>query len=177
MEIGAFVRGIDLSTGELSPPVKEMVRTLGDMKGCYAVEGEESTVVYRVLQPEGQMSKEITYAVTVLMPGKVGNEYFMTKGHFHKRPEAGEIYLCLRGEGLVLLQSRLGLVETAQMRRGSIVHVPPGTAHRTINTGSENMIFIAFYSPDAGHDYESVTKSGFAKRVVEVDGRAELVDR
>ncbi|MBI5000823.1 MAG: cupin domain-containing protein [Euryarchaeota archaeon] len=176
MDIKAFAHTIDPETGALSGPFRETRRTIADLKGHFAAEGAPETLVYIVLEPVEQQNRDMTYAVTVLMPGKVGAEYFMTKGHFHKRNDAGEVYYCLRGNGLVLLQSRLGIVETIEMRPNGVVYVPPATAHRTVNTGAERLVFVAFYSPDAGHDYDSIAKSGFVKRVVENEGRPALVD-
>ena len=118
----------------------------------------------------------MTYALTVMAPGKVGSEYHMTKGHFHKRNDAGEIYICMSGEGSLLLQDRLGAVEKVDMSKGDVAYVPPGVAHRSVNTGKDELAFLAIYSPDAGHDYESIVKRGFSKRLVERGGRAILED-
>src|SRR5689334_812016 len=36
------------------------------------------------------------YGITYIHPGVVGNEYFMTKGHFHKIRNRGEFYCTLQ---------------------------------------------------------------------------------
>lgn len=46
--------------------------------------------------------------VTHLRAGNVGDEFFMTRGHFHQRREQGEVYFGLRGCGLLLLQTEAG---------------------------------------------------------------------
>jgi oxalate decarboxylase/phosphoglucose isomerase-like protein (cupin superfamily) len=40
------------------------------------------------------------------MTGKVGKEYFMTKGHFHMRPDRAEFYRGVRGEGMLIMMDR-----------------------------------------------------------------------
>ena len=45
------------------------------------------------------------------------------------------------------------------------VYVPPRWVHRTVNTGPEPLVFLASYFAGAGHDYASVERSGFSRRV------------
>jgi glucose-6-phosphate isomerase len=66
----------------------------------------------------------------------VGNEYFMTRGHFHARREQGEVYFGLRGSGLLLLQDEQGQARFEQVFAGSVHIIPGFTAHRLINTGA-----------------------------------------
>ena len=46
-----------------------------------------------------------------LYPGKIGNEYFMTKGHFHSILETAEIYYTLSGEGYMVMETRMEIPE------------------------------------------------------------------
>jgi glucose-6-phosphate isomerase len=55
------------------------------------------------------------------------------------------------------------------------VYVPPGWAHRTVNTGDDDLIFLAVYFGDAGHDYAAIEDSGFAVRVLATSDGAEVV--
>nr|NIO36255.1 glucose-6-phosphate isomerase [Candidatus Bathyarchaeota archaeon] len=50
------------------------------------------------------------------------------------------------------------------------------TAHRSVNTGSDRLVFFAAYPSDAGHDYLSTERKGFAKVVVEGDGKPVVKD-
>ena len=57
-------------------------------------------VVYKV--EDHRASEEpgdLIYGTTVMMPGKVGNEFFMTRGHQHQKAECAETYFGLSGEG------------------------------------------------------------------------------
>ena len=46
----------------------------------------------------------VKFCISKLYPGVVGEECFMTKGHYHTVLETGEIYLCLRGQGLMMMK-------------------------------------------------------------------------
>ena len=152
-----------------------MARKGRDLAGCYAAEPEAETVHYEVyeLEPAGRMR----LAVTLMRPGKVGNEYHMTKGHFHEDPEAGEIYFGLAGKGLLLMQTKEGETREVELTSGSAACIPPGWAHRSVNTGDEDFVFLAVFPEDAGHDYAAIETEGFKMRVVEVDGKAAVVPK
>ena len=144
---------------------KEMVGALSDKNPLIYT-------VYEMTAPEepGQLS----YATTILYPGKVGDEYYMTKGHFHSKENTGEIYFGISGRGLLIMQKD-GLIETTRMEEGIVAYVPPGWAHRSVNTGSENFVFLASYPADAGHDYGTIAENGFLQIVVEDDYKPKLV--
>jgi len=102
--------------------------------------------------------------VTHLYPGKVGNEYFMTRGHFHQRREQGEVYFGLRGSGVLLLQNEQGDARLEKVTPGSVHIIPGFTAHRLINTGEETLSALAVWPCSAGHDYAALS-GGFALRI------------
>jgi len=54
--------------------------------------------VYEIKRPE--VVGEILMGISIVYPGKVGNEFFMTKGHFHSVLDTAEMYYCLHGEGV-----------------------------------------------------------------------------
>lgn len=126
---------------------------------------------YAVEEAAGHM----TLGLTIIYPGKVGKEYFMTRGHFHQKP-AAEFYLGIRGRGILLIQNEDGRTDYVELRPGVIGYVPPGWGHRTINTGRGKFIFFFAYPSDAGHDYGIVKEKGFAKIVVEEKGRPKIAD-
>jgi len=123
------------------------------------------------------LETEIAYGTSVTYPGRVGDEYFMTKGHFHTRLEAAEIYLFLSGEGLMLMESPEGDVQVEEFRAGRSVYVPGRYAHRSINTSATEPLITFFAFPgDAGHDYGTIETKGFRKIVVDRDGVPTLQD-
>src|SRR5215469_6861674 len=96
---------MNLATGALSGAgIRETSRTLGDLKGLFGDQRAHSSmdpaqVVYRVQAfypvPEGEPGG-LFWGVTFIQPGQVGDEYFMTKGHFHAVRDRGEYYVTLR---------------------------------------------------------------------------------
>jgi glucose-6-phosphate isomerase len=108
--------------------------------------------------------------MAIIYPGKVGDEYFMTKGHYHALRDRAELYYGLKGEGYLLLQTPEGEINIQHMTAGAAAYVPPYWAHRTINIGKENFVFLAVYPADAGYDYMTVTQRGSASIVVERNG-------
>jgi glucose-6-phosphate isomerase len=59
------------------------------------------------------------------------------------------------------------------MQPGDLSYIPGKWAHRTINTGDAPLVFFAIWPVDAGHDYESIEKSGFLRRVLKGEDGSE----
>jgi len=125
-------------------------------------------------QPE--VEGHINFGVTTVYPGKVGKEYHLTRGHYHAKENAAELYIGLTGEGIMIMQTKDGQVVNLPIRPGDVVYVPPFWAHRTVNIGKEKLSFFFAYPSDAGHDYEVIRQKGFAKLVVEEEGQPKVVD-
>ena len=102
--------------------------------------------------------------VTHLYAGKIGDEFFMTRGHFHQRREQGEVYFGLRGCGLLLLQTPSGEARLERVKAGSVHIIPSFSAHRLINTGEDTLSALAVWPSVAGHDYAALA-GGFSLRV------------
>jgi glucose-6-phosphate isomerase len=173
---------INLERGVI-PGAKKLVRRLSDLKGYFQDEKafeelmKENPIVYEVYAVEQEEHEgDLNFATTVLHPGKVGKEFFFTKGHFHAKPDRAEIYYGIKGKGGILLQTPEGKAEWIEMGPGTVAYVPPYWAHRTVNTGDEPFIFLAVYPADAGHDYGSIAEKGFSKLVIEENGEVRLVD-
>ncbi len=138
------------------------------------------TIVYEVASyfPVAEGTEGgLFYGITYIHPGTVGEEYFMTKGHFHKIRNRAEYYCTLHGEGMLLLMNEQGETWAERMFPGSIHFIPGHMAHRTANTGDSILSFSAFWPSDAGHDYDTISKQGFSKILVKRNGHPELVNR
>ena len=163
--------------------LKTAVRTLADLKGIFADEAayeamDKDTLAYRVasIEPDAQGTPGGLYmGITYLAPGKVGKEYFMTKGHFHLNRESTEFYWGVKGEGMLILMDEDRNVWAERMYPGSLHYIPARVAHRVANTGDETLVFAASWPSDAGHDYGTIARDGFARRLLDVDGKPELV--
>lgn len=164
----------------------QLERRLSDLPSAYADQSAvgrllagENPLLYRVTSIEDQNGPgQLHYALAVLYPGKVGREYFMTKGHFHAWRPAAEVYIGLAGQGLMLFEDEeSGACSAVPLVANSVVYVPGHTAHRTVNTGDEPLVYWGVLSSDAGHDYGAVGKRNFRQVVVEQAGAPVVMDR
>lgn len=157
-------------------------KTLGQVRGLY-LHGSTSaladdTELYTVewLTPGEPTEGSLLWGCTHLNAGRVGDEYFMTHGHYHAIPSRAEYYFPVSGAGVLLRMERNGRTWAEQMSAGSVHYIDGRHAHRVVNTGQEPLIFWACWPGDAGYDYASITKSGFGLRVVEREGKPVLVE-
>ena len=174
---------INMTTGELDLPDNAYDRKLSQMYTMYEDQEaarkllETDPVIYKVYERKlPELPGELQWCMSVTLPGKVGREYYMTKGHFHEVRETAEIYLCVGGEGYMLMETEQGEVDIKEMRPNTCVYVPAYWAHRSINTGNTPLISFCVYPGHAGHDYGSIETKGFKKRVVEIDGKPVIID-
>ncbi len=174
----------DLKTG-LSPDRPSIQRRLSAMRGMFSDQDEyekklsqEDALIYEFYDlglPERE--GDIAFGTSITYSGKVGNEYYMTKGHFHTILDTGEVYYCLRGEGVMLMENPEGQWEAQSLKAGASVYVPPRYAHRSINTSStEPLVTFFAFRADAGHDYGTIESKGFRKLVVDKAGQPDIID-
>jgi glucose-6-phosphate isomerase len=173
---------MDLAAGTISPAGPTLVRRLSDLEGLFRDQdawrddlAAEDRVVYSVSSsPVPEADREVAQSITTILPGSCGGELYMTKGHQHPDPQ-GEIYLGLSGVGgLLLFDGRT--TEWVNMAEGVMGYIPPGWAHRSVNTGHEPYRFLAVYPGCAGHDYDWVLTHGMGSRVLRSGDGFELVD-
>ena len=165
---------IDLVEGAMREPDRILVRRASDMQGYYRdeaalqrlIDEQGDPVHYEVFERHvPEQYGHLLLCVSKLYPGCVGEECFMTKGHYHAVSGTAEVYLCLRGQGCLLMKTAAGDFLAEPMRRHRMVYVPPHWAHRSVNTGGEPLISFCVYPGDAGHNYGDIASEGFAKRV------------
>jgi glucose-6-phosphate isomerase, archaeal len=130
--------------------------------------------VYENRRPEA--AGELSSGLSIVHPGRVGREYFMTKGHYHKVRETAEIYYCLQGKGVLLMENEAGDTAVEELHPGRVVYVTPCWAHRSINTGDQDLVTFFVYPGHAGHDYATIDATGFRKRLFEQGGVPVLID-
>ncbi len=182
--IKPFTFRIDLINKTISNPDSHIVRKLSSMENQYLDENsyqemikKEDRVLYEVyekLVPE--IEGELIQGLTIVHPGKVGREYFMTKGHFHSILETAELYLCLKGYGYMMMETPEGECLAEELLPYTALYVPGGWAHRSINTGSDDLVMLFIYPAHAGHDYATIETKGFRKLLIEDKGRPKIID-
>jgi glucose-6-phosphate isomerase len=175
-----FTTMLDSHTGALTPERKVTERRLRDLDGLFleAVEpARADELAYAVSEiPVPYDGSNLPSSTTVIQPGRVGEEFFMTKGHFHAKRDRAEIYVGLSGEGRLVMATEDGRTAVETMRPGSVSYVPGFWAHRTVNVGDEPLVFYAVYPGDAGYDYATIESEGFPIVVLAGDGDPRVVD-
>lgn len=173
---------VDWTTGALqAPDLHVYERRLADLKAIYRDQGafrklDPATVVYRVWSwqpvPEGTEGG-LFWGVTEIQPGRVGDEYFMTRGHRHRIRNRAEFYGAIAGNGRLLLRHQERGIWAEEMTPGSLHYIGEDVAHRVVNTGDVPIRFIACWHSDAGHDYEIA--EGFGACILHQNGQPRLV--
>ncbi len=165
-------------------PIIHQTRLLKEIGGIFhdqelLSEMSQETIAYSVQSwlpvAEGTPGG-LFFGVSTIYPGKVGDEYFMTKGHFHAQSDRAEFYWGIQGNGMLILMDRERNTWAEVVYPGSLHYIGGEIAHRLANTGNVNLIVGACWPSDAGHDYEEIALTGFSARLVEVDGKPTLVE-
>jgi glucose-6-phosphate isomerase len=182
--INPFGVALDLEQGLMAGATNHLVRRASDMHGYYKDEAALQRLVtehdnplhYEVFEvPVPEEQGHLMYCISTLQPGLVGQEYFLTKGHYHTVPNTAEIYLCLRGEGYMVMKTEEGQFAVEPMQRGRMVYVPPYWAHRSVNTsGTEPLVSFCVYPAEAGHNYGDIALQGFPKRLFSRQGECVI---
>lgn len=135
------------------------VRRWSGMREYFRESPEEGDpVIYTLYElPHSPAATDLMAVLTVLNSGKIGSEPFHTKGHFHN-PDGAEYVIVFQGAGALERGSPDGTLEYSPMTPGQNILVPPGQAHRAVNTGNMPLVFVSICSPAVGHDYQSVQR-------------------
>src|SRR5690606_35858570 len=87
---------IDPDTGIMKDPTRVLTRKASDMLGYYAdadalqrlIDDHNNPLHYEVFEvPVPEEYGQLMYCISKLQPGVVGDEFFMTKGHYHTVPQ------------------------------------------------------------------------------------------
>ena len=168
----------------LSNERESLKRYLSDVKEIFVDGSEaeqrlqkENPLIYeyydlKVPENEG----DLAFGTSITYPGKIGKEYFMTKGHFHRILDTAEVYYCTRGRGYVMMENPEKEWDCRELVSGKVVYVPRRFAHRSINVGDEPLVTFFCFRADAGHDYETIEAHGFLKVIMEKDGKPKIID-
>lgn len=183
-----FLRGcvidFDMKSG-LSETLDTEKRYLSQMKGMFsdsaafeiAVQNGNPMVYEFHSLDVGESSGDLAFGCSILNPGKVGDEYYFTKGHFHTILNTSEVYYCLNGHGYMLMENMRGDWSAQELTPGKAVYVPKGYAHRSVNVSKEEKLVTFFvFRADAGHDYGTIETNGYRKLLVERDGVPTIID-
>ena len=145
----SFLVDFDLVTG-LSKAAAPSERRLSKMKDMFhdtdaaaQILEIEDPILYRWFElgaPE--RAGDLAFGVTILNPGKVGDEYYMTKGHFHTMLETAEVYYTLSGEGYMIMEDPEGDTQEQPLSKGQVIYVPRRYAHRMVSRSSPSLFSL-----------------------------------
>lgn len=171
---------VDIASGRLNGATNRYVKTFRDLDGLY----EDAEAFAEILSARGDdVAYEVTdykpsdrpgdmiIGVTRMEPGKVGNEYYITRGHIHARPNRPEMYYGESGLGVMLLESPAGEVRTVEIGPKTMCYVPPFWIHRSVNVGAEPLVMTFAYPADSGQDYDIIARAGGMRSRIVDDGK------
>ena len=171
---------VDIATGQLKGATNRYVKTFRDLDGLYedseafsaivAERGDATAYEVTDYKPSANAG-DIIIGVTRMEPGKVGREYYMTRGHIHARPNRPEMYYGESGLGVMLLESPAGEIRTIEIGPRSMCYVPPFWIHRSVNVGPEPLVMTFAYPADSGQDYDIIAKAGGMRSRIVDDGK------
>ncbi|MFV0253495.1 MAG: glucose-6-phosphate isomerase family protein [Beutenbergiaceae bacterium] len=118
----------------------------------------------------GDQPGALIIGMSALMPLRIGAEFAITRGHLHRRADCAELYYCVDGHGLLLMDDLHGRTSIAELHPGEGVHVPGGWVHRSVNIGNSPFVTLFSYDAHAGQNYQIIERAGGMRRLVVVDG-------
>jgi len=165
-------------------PVQESFKTLHDLQRVFHDSSALDRMgsdreVYRVrwwAPVNAGTEGGLFWGVTVIQPGKVGQEYFMTHGHFHAKRTRAEFYGTVSGNGMLIEMNAERKTWGEIMVPGSLHYVHGENAHRIANTGDCPLVVWACWPSDAGYDYDTIAERGFGARLVEREGKPTFIE-
>ena len=166
-------------SGDSTLTSKKLVK---DLAGVFADDSARArageAIAYRVQMHQSVPDNTpggLFFGISEIEPGTVGDEYIMTRGHYHAQSDRAEYYWGIEGTGLLVLMTRDRKARVEIVEPGSLHYIPGHTAHRLVNTGNQTLRVGACWPSDAGHDYESIARDGFSVRVFKRDGKPVVV--
>jgi glucose-6-phosphate isomerase len=171
---------VDLDTGAMTNETGRYIKFFRDLDGLYADRDAFAVMrprwadrpVYDVAEfRPRETSGDLIFGVTRMVPGKVGDEFFMTRGHIHRNAERPEVYYGQKGRGVMLLESPEGAVRTVPIEPMTACYVPPFWIHRSVNVSVEDLLMLFCYPADAGQDYGIIEHSGGMRVRIVDDGK------
>lgn len=155
-------------------------KRLGDMAGVYrddvawrtavADRGADELIYWVDDQRYQDGPGALIVGTSTLLPGRYGEEFAVTRGHLHAVADRAELYHCLSGRGVMLLETLDGQSTAIELTPGKAVNVPGHWIHRSVNVGDEPFVTLFCYAADAGQDYAVISDAGGMKNLVVADG-------
>lgn len=170
---------VDPSTGGMTSATGRYEKRLKDLEGIYldencfrsAASSRGDEIVYSVneVRPT-EATGDLIFGTTHMEPGRIGDEFYMTRGHIHAVANRPEVYYGESGAGVMLMESLDGETRVLEVTPGAAVYVPPMWVHRSVNVGAVPLVMSFFYPSDSGQDYGIIASSGGMASLIVADG-------
>ena len=161
--------------GTLAGSNRRYEKKLPDLDGLYRdsaafqsqLAADDGSPVYWVESSDVEKGPGgLIIGLSVLRPGKVGEEFAMTRGHLHDIEDRSELYSCVSGHGVMLVETVDGRSEVVELHPGESVYIPGHWIHRSVNVGNDLFVTMFAYAQDAGQDYAIIHDAGGMKSLV-----------
>ncbi len=153
---------ISMLAGTMTGGTGRYDKRLSDLRGIYADEAALTALIQTTCDPvvydvcdfrPSADPGDLIFGVTRMSPGKVGREFFLTRGHVHAKANRPEVYYGQKGFGVMQLESPDGETRIVEIGPQTICYVPPFWIHRSVNTGADDLLMMFSYPADSGQDY------------------------
>ena len=163
---------------DISRPWQDLEGLYEDEAAFHALRRElgDDAVAYEVtdFKPSADPG-DMIIGVTRMRPGKVGREFFFTRGHIHAKANRPEMYYGESGRGVTLLEFPSGEIRTVEIGPRTLCYVPPFWIYRSVNVGVDDLVMTFAYPADAGQDYAIIAEAGGMRNRVVDDGQGGWV--
>ena len=115
--------------------------------------------VYLKSEEEKIKNSGLRLDLVIMPPGKIGDEFVKTAGHYHL--SYPEMYFILYGRAYILMQSYnenpkvLKSVHLTEAGAGEQIFIPRDFGHNTTNVFNEPLLFATLVDENVVDDYES----------------------
>lgn len=123
---------------------------------------KDSSVIRSILDLTNARVKNQSLAEAVVLKGK------STMAHQHRGTE--EIYYFTQGKGTMIFNRK----EKFPVKKGDGVLIPPGTTHKVINTGKDELKILCMCAPPYSHEDTYIMEKAYKLIIFDFDGT--LVD-
>jgi glucose-6-phosphate isomerase len=159
---------MDGATGRYEKLLRDLEGVFADADAFSAAVAEDpERLVYEVYDHRSELrAGDLIFGTSILEPGAIGREFHLTRGHLHEHADRSEIYVCLAGHGVLLMETVEGESRAVELRPGQTLYVPGDWIHRSVNVGGERFVTQFCYPADSGQDYGIIERSGGMRELV-----------
>lgn len=115
--------------------------------GCEPFVTKDTSEIREIMAYRNSNCKRFSLAEATLHPGRE------TQAHLHRETE--EVYYFLQGSGRIRING-----EEGEVRPGDAILIPPGSTHKTWNTGGEDLVFLCICCPPYEHSDTTIVEDG-----------------